>query len=144
METDLIYAVDFALPLGSEIRAAKDGVVFDYYLGGDWCYQGLDPEIGNNPPPLSTNFMILMHEDGTMTWYSHLSNEVLVKRGQVIKKGEIIAKSGLSGWVAGIPHVHFQANTRALPRNSTPILFEEWPYPLDHNTLDKQGKIWWG
>jgi len=143
-EADLSYAVDFALPFGTEVRAPSDGVVFEYFLNSDYFYDGLDQEIGNNLPVFSTNFMILLHEDNVVTWYSHLGKEVMIKRGQKVKKGDVIALTGKSGWVAQMPHLHFQQCGRSLMRISTPVVFMEWTNVLDHETLMREDKIWLG
>lgn len=141
-ERDLIYAVDFALPFGTEVRAAKDGRVYGLILTSDWYYEGLDPKTGNNPPPLSTNLIILSHEDGTSTLYSHLSPEALVRRGQHVKKGEIVARTGKTGWIAEIPHLHFQVCTETIPVRSLPLSFDEYDGPLDHEVLADLGLVW--
>lgn len=143
-ERDLIYAVDFALPFGSEVRAARDGEVYGVILCSNWFYEGLDPEVGNNAPPLSTNLIILSHGDGTTTLYSHLSGEALVYSGQFVMKGEVIARTGKSGWVAEVPHLHFQVNTQTLPTKSLPVVFENYHGPLDHKMLIKERLIWFG
>ena len=108
-EIDLINDVDFALPIGTEVRAARDGRVYGALLGGTWCYEGLDPQIGLNPPSMGwTNHIVIVHEDETTAVYSHLGNEKLVEGHQIVKAGDIIAKTGRSGWIAEIPHLHFQ------------------------------------
>lgn len=141
---DLTFAIDFALPFGTEVRATKDGQVYGMILCSDWFYDGLDPEVGNNPPPLSTNLVILRHEDGTTTLYSHLVREALVHTRQFVKRGEIIARTGKSGWVANVPHLHFQVNTQTMPPRSVPPCFDDHQGSLDHETLMKKGSIWFG
>ncbi len=142
--TDLTYAVDFALPFGTEVRATKNGQVYAMILSGDWFYEGLDPEIGNNPPPLSTNLIILRHDDGTASLYSHLTREALVRTGQFVRRGEIIARTGKSGWVAEVPHLHFQVSTQTTTPRSLPLSFNDYLGSLDHETMVKNGSIWFG
>ena len=141
---DLTYAVDFALPFGSEVKAAKDGQVYGMILSSDWFYEGLDPEIGNNPPPLSTNLIILRHEDGTTSLYSHLARKATVRTGQFVRKAEIIARTGKSGWIAEVPHLHFQVNTQTTTPRSLPLPFDDYLGSLDHETMVKNGSIWFG
>ncbi len=80
--------VDLAVPLGTPVRAAQEGrviLVGEFYLPG--------------------KVVILTHGCGVYTYYAHLSR-VLVKEGQRVRKGEIIALSGASGRATG-PHLHF-------------------------------------
>ncbi len=141
---DLTYAVDFALPFGTEVRATKNGQVYALILSSDWFYEGLDPEIGNNPPALSTNLIILRHEDGTTTLYSHLARVALVHTGQLVRRGDVIARTGKSGWVAEVPHLHFQVNTQTIIPRSLPFSFDDYLGSLDHKTMVKNGSIWFG
>ncbi len=59
-DLDLRYCLDFALPIETEIRAARDGIALVYRGNGD-CYRGLDPEKGRSISP--TSFIKLKHED---------------------------------------------------------------------------------
>lgn len=52
------------------------------------------------------NVVIIAHPGGWKTLYGHLS-KIIVKRGQYVKQGQTIAKSGNSGYSAG-PHLHFE------------------------------------
>lgn len=142
--TDLLYAVDFALPFGTEVLAVEDGVVHGMILCSNWFYTGLNPEVGNNAPPLSTNFVILDHNDGSMTLYSHLEGVAVVKMGSQVRKGDVIGITGRSGWIAEIPHLHFQRSTLGIPPKSLPVIFEEIEYSLDHQTMLRNGLIWDG
>lgn len=147
LETDLTHAVDFALPLGTEVRAAREGLITDYWLGSNWYYEGLDPKIGNNPPLGSTNFLIIQHKDGTIAWYSHLGRNMPVRRGQPVRAGEVIAVTGQSGWIAQIPHLHFQVNTPGkllTSQRSISVTFRNYDRNLDHETLLREGHIWFG
>lgn len=143
LETDLLHAVDFALPLGTEVRAARDGKIFLFMFGGTWYYEGSDPEIGNNPPPDKgwTNQLLVDHGDETFALYSHLANEFLVTRGQPVRAGDVIARTGRSGWIGNTPHVHLMVLDRTF-RKTLLISFSDYDGPLDHQTLLRQGKIW--
>jgi len=91
------HGIDIAAPVGSPITAARDGIVqFASRQGG---YGRL---------------VILDHGDGLTTWYGHAS-KILVRVGQPISKGEVIALVGTSGNVTG-PNVHFEVR-----RNNTPL-----------------------
>lgn len=94
-------ALDFEMPVGTEIVAAREGVVIDVKedsnVGGltrDFIDQG--------------NFVLIYHADGTFGSYYHLQqNGALVEPGQQVKKGELIGLSGNTGW-SSAPHLHFE------------------------------------
>ena len=65
------------------MKAAEDGVVA--YSGNELKGYG--------------NLVLVRHANGYVTAYAHAS-ELLVKRGDTIKRGQVIAKSGQSGEVA--------------------------------------------
>ncbi len=142
-ETDLLNAVDFALPLKSQVLAARDGIIFNYWLNSTWYYEELDPEIGNNPPPGSTNYLIIEHTDGTFGLYSHLSSEPLVSRGQRVRQGDVIALTGKSGWIAHIPHLHFQVMDCDFTK-SLPVKIKNYNGSLNHDDLVRNNSIYFG
>lgn len=143
-ENSLRYAVDFALPLGTEVRAARAGKILIASLANSWCYEGLDPNIGLNPPPDGwTNFVLIAHSDDTFALYSHLGTTQLIDLRQEVKAGDAIAVTGKSGWIAQIPHLHFQVSSRNVSE-SVPFSFRDYEGSLDHQTLLSQGQIWLG
>lgn len=95
-----LYAVDIALPIGTDIAAARDGVVAfvrdDYTLGGANTYF-LD----------KANVVYVAHDDGTYATYAHLLlGSAVVKAGDRVTRGQVLAQSGTSGYSTG-PHLHF-------------------------------------
>ncbi|WP_395374192.1 peptidoglycan DD-metalloendopeptidase family protein [Marinicella sp. W31] len=94
------FAVDLAMPEGTDILAARSGVVMD--LVRDF-YEG-----GTHAKYLRrSNFVRILHADGSMAIYSHLKPEsTVVRKGQRIKKGQKLAQSGNTGYSSG-PHLHF-------------------------------------
>ena len=89
--------INLSVPEGTPVRAAEDGVVG--YSGNDVKSYG--------------NLVLVRHSNGYVTAYAHAS-EVLVKRGDAIKRGQIIAKSGQSGEV-GSPQLHFEIRKGSSP-----------------------------
>ncbi|WP_305805690.1 M23 family metallopeptidase [Stenotrophomonas sp. YIM B06876] len=91
------YAVDFALPEGTPVLAARAGTVMQVRDGDDG----------------QANFIRILHEDGGMAVYAHLQpGGVQVGNGQTVAAGQRIGLSGNSGRSTA-PHLHFavQANT---------------------------------
>lgn len=82
--------IKIAVPLDTPVLAAADGVV---------AYAGSDvPALGG--------LVILRHGDGWTTVYGH-AGQLLVQRGQSVKRGQTVALSGNSGF-ADRPEVHFE------------------------------------
>lgn len=90
--------INVAVPEGTPVKAAEDGVVA--YSGNELKGYG--------------NLVLVRHSNGYVTAYAHAS-ELMVKRGDTIKRGQIIAKSGQSGEV-GSPQLHFE-----IRKGSTPV-----------------------
>jgi len=89
--------INLAVPEGTPIKAAEDGVVA--YSGNELKGYG--------------NLILVRHSNGYVTAYAHAS-ELLVKRGDTIKRGQVIAKSGQSGEVAS-PQLHFEIRKGSSP-----------------------------
>jgi murein DD-endopeptidase MepM/ murein hydrolase activator NlpD len=82
--------LDFASPINTNIYATGDGEV---YIAG-YNKHGYGNEI------------IIKHHGGYMTKYAHL-NKILVKRGDKIKRGQVIGLLGNTGKSTG-PHLHYE------------------------------------
>jgi murein DD-endopeptidase MepM/ murein hydrolase activator NlpD len=89
--------INVAVPEGTPVKAAEDGVVA--YSGNELKGYG--------------NLILVRHSNGYVTAYAHAS-ELLVKRGETIKRGQVIAKSGQSGEV-GSPQLHFEIRKGSSP-----------------------------
>ncbi|QQO21991.1 LysM peptidoglycan-binding domain-containing M23 family metallopeptidase [Bradyrhizobium diazoefficiens] len=89
--------INLAVPEGTPVKAAEDGVVA--YSGNELKGYG--------------NLILVRHSNGYVTAYAHAS-ELLVKRGDTIKRGQVIAKSGQSGEVAS-PQLHFEIRKGSSP-----------------------------
>jgi murein DD-endopeptidase MepM/ murein hydrolase activator NlpD len=93
-------ALDFKMKKGTKILAARDGVVTrvkeDGNKGG-W----------NRKYRSDGNNVIITHPDNSRAGYWHLKKDgVLVNVGDTVKKGQVIALSGNTGYTA-FPHLHF-------------------------------------
>jgi murein DD-endopeptidase MepM/ murein hydrolase activator NlpD len=98
-------AIDFSMPVGTPIHAAREGKVYSYQdkykKGGPFA------KFKNQ-----SNYIIIKHPDGSFGCYWHLKqNGVVVKKGG-IEKGQLIGYSGRTGFVL-YPHLHFSVK-RAL------------------------------
>jgi murein DD-endopeptidase MepM/ murein hydrolase activator NlpD len=89
--------INVAVPEGTPVKAAEDGVVA--YSGNELKGYG--------------NLVLVRHSNGYVTAYAHAS-ELMVKRGDTIKRGQVIAKSGQSGEV-GSPQLHFEIRKGSAP-----------------------------
>lgn len=89
--------INFAVPEGTSVKAAEGGVVA--YAGNELKGYG--------------NLVLVRHAGGWVTAYAHAS-EILVKRGDVVRRGQVIAKSGKSGNVSA-PQLHFEVRRGATP-----------------------------
>lgn len=97
------YAVDFPVPEGTAVYAAREGTVVG--AEGSNTLGAPSPEYRQY-----ANYVIVEHADGTMGNYYHLKNNgVFVKIGQKIQKGELLGYSGNTGYSSG-PHLHFSVS----------------------------------
>jgi murein DD-endopeptidase MepM/ murein hydrolase activator NlpD len=96
---DSYWAWDFAMPVGTPVLAAHDGVVRKSRAVGHQgcCSESCGPD---------ANYVVLDRGDGTESLYLHLS-DAFVSAGQRVTRGEVVGKSGESGYACGA-HLHFQ------------------------------------
>ncbi|HVY67235.1 MAG TPA: M23 family metallopeptidase [Gammaproteobacteria bacterium] len=95
------YAIDFVMPVGTHVFAAREGVVID--VASDFFEHGTDLSV-DGP---RANIVRVLHDDGTMALYGHLNwNSIRVVPGQHVRRGEYLADSGNTGFTTG-PHLHF-------------------------------------
>lgn len=98
---DSTYAVDFEIPVGTGVVAARGGVVIDV-VSNSFRGGGNRARFGD-----LANFVRVFHDDGTFGVYAHLNwNTIRVRPGERIAAGEYIADSGNTGFSTG-PHLHF-------------------------------------
>src|SRR5262245_1601867 len=89
--------INIALPENTPVKAAEDGVVA--YAGNELKGYG--------------NLVLVRHPNGYVTAYAH-AKELLVKRGDQVKRGQLIARSGQTGNVTA-PQLHFEIRKGASP-----------------------------
>ncbi|MDX1952765.1 MAG: M23 family metallopeptidase [Verrucomicrobiota bacterium] len=94
------FAIDWKMPVGTPIHAAREGVVAgiksDSNIGG-----------GDKKFEWDANYVLIKHSDGTYGHYVHLMKDgVKVKVGDSVQKGQLIGLSGNTGHSTG-PHLHF-------------------------------------
>jgi murein DD-endopeptidase MepM/ murein hydrolase activator NlpD len=90
--------INISVPAGTSVRAAESGVVV--YSGDGLKGYG--------------NLVLIKHPNGFVTAYGN-NGELDVKRGETVKRGQVIAKSGDTGNVNS-PQLHFE-----LRKGSTPV-----------------------
>lgn len=101
------YAVDFDIPFGTPVVAARSGIVMEVVdeFPDSGKLRKSDYE--------HANIIRILHADGSMAVYGHLlQNSAVVTAGQRLTAGTVIAQSGNSGYTNG-SHLHFavQINT---------------------------------
>lgn len=90
--------INIAVPEGTAVKAAEDGVVA--YAGDELKGYG--------------KLVLIRHPNGFVSAYAN-NQDIVVKRGDNVKRGQVIAKSGQTGNVAS-PQLHFE-----LRKGSTPV-----------------------
>ena len=115
--------LDFAMPVGTPIYATANGVVLS---------AGIQPGYGH--------MVEIRHNFGFGTRYGHLNGKYLVKQGDFVRKGDIIAYSGNSGLSTG-PHLHYEI--RFISKALNPINFVNWKQENYKDIFQKEGQIQW-
>jgi murein DD-endopeptidase MepM/ murein hydrolase activator NlpD len=98
--------LDIAAPHGKEVYAPAEGTV---------VFAGLEGGYGN--------VIVIDHGYGIKTRYGHLSR-LMVKAGDKIKRGSLIAAVGNTGRSTG-PHLHYEVRVNGIPQNPRKFLLEE-------------------
>ncbi len=93
--------IDLAVPQGTSVMAAENGVVA--YAGNELKGYG--------------NLVLIRHANNWVSAYAH-NEEILVKRGDKVRRGQVIAKAGATGTVSQ-PQVHFELRKGSRPVDPT-------------------------
>jgi murein DD-endopeptidase MepM/ murein hydrolase activator NlpD len=96
--------INIAVPEGTSVKAAESGVVA--YAGNELKGYG--------------NLILIRHPNGFVSAYAN-NGDIEVKRGETVKRGQTIAKSGQSGNVAS-PQLHFELRKGTKPVDPTQYL----------------------
>lgn len=98
---------------GKDVLAIADGEVVDCYydfnMTTSWDWNERKPYIDKYGLAAQCgNYIVLRHENGEYSFYGHLAtNSLTIKKGDKVKKGQVIAKVGNTG-LSNCPHLHFQ------------------------------------
>jgi len=120
------YAIDWKMPCGTPIYAARRGMVVKVKV--DSSSGGPDRKYENQ-----ANYILIRHSDGTVANYAHLSkNGSKVTPGDIVEAGDLIGYSGNTGFTSG-PHLHFSVfkTKNGKQRLSIPVKFQTTsPQPI--------------
>ncbi|MEC9367633.1 MAG: M23 family metallopeptidase [Pseudomonadota bacterium] len=96
--------INLAVPAGTSVKAAENGVVA--YAGNELQGYG--------------NLVLIRHANNWVSAYAH-NEELMVKRGDTVQRGQVIAKAGKSGSVSQ-PQLHFELRKGSKPVDPTKFL----------------------
>ena len=99
------YGIDIAAPVGTPIYAPADGVVI---------FSGRKSGFGR--------FLMIAHDHGIVTKYGH-NSELLVRTGDTVERGDVIAAVGRTGRTTG-PHLHYEVWVNGRPKNPGKFLLQ--------------------
>jgi len=99
--------IDLAVPQGTSVMAAENGVVA--YAGNELKGYG--------------NLILIRHANNWVSAYAH-NAEILVKRGDKVRRGQIIANAGATGSVSQ-PQVHFELRKGSRPVDPTKFMGDQ-------------------
>jgi murein DD-endopeptidase MepM/ murein hydrolase activator NlpD len=119
-ELEFHTGVDLAAPVGTPIHATADGLVLfagqvPIYHSREWWRYG--------------NLVIVENGDGFVTLFGH-DDRIEVRPGQRVKRGDLLATVGNTGWGVTSPHVHYEVRRRDAGGAYRPV--DPLIYILDH------------
>ena len=119
------YAIDFKIPIGDTIVAARSGRVvsaIEHFT-----------ERGGREYRDKANQVVIYHDDGTLAFYVHLDKDgALVEVGDLVEAGQNIGIAGFTGFTT-TPHLHFVVRNF---RDAIPIQFKE------KKNIGKRSGVW--
>jgi murein DD-endopeptidase MepM/ murein hydrolase activator NlpD len=118
------YAIDMGVPEGTPVLASRAGIVIE--VRDQFTEGRLAPEFVEK-----ANLVSIIHSDNTFAQYVHLApGGVLVRPGERVEVGQVIAMSGNTGYSAG-PHLHFDLR-RAVIKPDGIVTQESIPFTFYH------------
>ncbi len=123
-KNELHAGIDLSSTIGTPVYATADGVV-------DFAKDGWNGGYGT--------MVKIDHSFGFKTYYAHLSN-IAVKRGDFVRKGQLVAYVGNTGVSSGA-HLHYEV--RFLGSHINPKNFMEWNMSNFDNIFEKEKNIAW-
>ncbi len=107
-----VYALDFMMPSGTEIYAARGGTVIE-------VVESHNKSCNHSSCNKYNNYITVYHDDGSFSEYNHIKrNGSIVKEGEIIEIGQLIGYSGNTGWTTG-PHLHFSIFLERIGKRET-------------------------
>jgi murein DD-endopeptidase MepM/ murein hydrolase activator NlpD len=115
---------DLRAPLNTPIHATANGIIE---------YAAYNQKSGYG------RLIIIDHNYGFQTYFGHL-HKIIVKAGQVVKKGQLIGYTGDTGLSSG-PHLHYEI--RFVQRPLNPIWFLKWNVKNYKEIFQKETHVPW-
>ena len=115
---------DMKAPMNTPVYATADSIV-------EWAAKHKKSGYGN--------LIILDHSFGFKTYFGHL-NKIVVKSGQFIKRGDLIAYTGNTGMSNG-PHLHYEV--RFIQRALNPFWFLKWNVASYNSIFEQEKNVPW-
>jgi murein DD-endopeptidase MepM/ murein hydrolase activator NlpD len=108
------YTLDFGMPVGTRVHAARDGVVV-------LVEDSHDAGCGRAECGQYANFVVVLHLDGTTGEYFHLERgSAQLRAGERMRRGQWLARSGNTGFSTA-PHLHFGVYRTDRERRTEPL-----------------------
>ncbi len=107
----------------SQVVAVADGTIIEHWPPPDGYFKG---------HPVHGGYVIIEHENGFQTHYSHMS-WTRVRTGQQVKAGQAIGRIGRTGRATG-NHLHFEVRLHNVPMN--PLLYIPNPLEIDYRDYE--------
>lgn len=115
-------AIDLGAARGVDIYASRDGKVITAKYSSSYG-----------------NYVMILHDDGYITLYAHAS-KLLVKTGQRVKRGDVIALVGTTGDSTG-NHLHFEIIQEDGRTREDPMLYFSKIYELHKNDCPRYDNL---